>query len=92
MSSHFPNHAFACASSVALIKQGRLVGFGPPERVSPSPVWRRFYGILRYGFCRVTRHRPSLAGMALARASLGSLCMQEGGVILAQVLLTRRDY
>ncbi len=33
MSSHFPNHAFACASRVALVKDGRLLAEGPPQQV-----------------------------------------------------------
>ncbi|MBC7292588.1 MAG: ABC transporter ATP-binding protein, partial [Thermoleophilia bacterium] len=33
MSSHFPNHAFACASRVALIKDGRMVALGCPDEV-----------------------------------------------------------
>ncbi len=33
MSSHFPNHAFACATKVGLVKDGRLVALGSPDEV-----------------------------------------------------------
>ena len=45
MSSHFPNHAFACASRVALIKQGRLVSFGPAEEILTEARLEEIYGI-----------------------------------------------
>jgi iron complex transport system ATP-binding protein len=33
MSSHFPNHAFACATKVGLVKDGRLIALGSPDAV-----------------------------------------------------------
>ncbi len=41
MSSHFPNHAFACATKVGLVKDGppgRV--WAPPTTCSPRRVWR----------------------------------------------------
>lgn len=45
MSSHFPNHAFACASRVALIKNGRVVALGLPETVLTESSLEDIYGI-----------------------------------------------
>jgi iron complex transport system ATP-binding protein len=45
MSSHFPNHAFACASRVGLIKEGRLVALGDPEQVLTEASLEDIYGI-----------------------------------------------
>jgi iron complex transport system ATP-binding protein len=45
MSSHFPNHAFACASQVGLIKQGHLVALGDPETVLTESALEDIYGI-----------------------------------------------
>lgn len=45
MSSHFPNHAFACASRVALIKEGRMVGMGAPETILTESNLEKIYGI-----------------------------------------------
>jgi iron complex transport system ATP-binding protein len=45
MSSHFPNHAFACASRVGLIKDGHLVAVGAPEQVLTETVLEDIYGI-----------------------------------------------
>ena len=45
MSSHFPNHAFTCASRVGLIKTGHLVALGEPERVLTEEALEDIYGI-----------------------------------------------
>jgi iron complex transport system ATP-binding protein len=45
MSSHFPNHAFACASQVALVKDGRLVELGRPETILTEGHLEMLYGI-----------------------------------------------
>jgi ABC-type cobalamin/Fe3+-siderophores transport system ATPase subunit len=45
MSSHFPNHAFACASKVALIKEGRLLAMGAPDAVLTESSLEEIYGI-----------------------------------------------
>jgi len=45
MSSHFPNHAFACASRVALVKEGRLVAVGAPVDVLTESSLEDIYGI-----------------------------------------------
>lgn len=45
MSSHFPNHAFACASRVALVKDGRLFAEGPPQQVLTEANLEDIYGI-----------------------------------------------
>lgn len=45
MSSHFPNHAFACASRVGLVKDGRLVALGSPDVVLTEDSLEDIYGI-----------------------------------------------
>jgi ABC-type cobalamin/Fe3+-siderophores transport system ATPase subunit len=45
MSSHFPNHAFACATRVALVKDGRIVTVGRPEEVLTESTLENIYGI-----------------------------------------------
>jgi iron complex transport system ATP-binding protein len=45
MSSHFPNHAFACASRVALVKEGRVVTIGQPDHVLTEDALESIYGI-----------------------------------------------
>ena len=45
MSSHFPNHAFACASKVGLIREGRLVALGEPGVVLTEESLEEIYGI-----------------------------------------------
>ncbi len=45
MSSHFPNHAFACASRVGLIKNGRLAALGDPGEVLTESSLEEIYGI-----------------------------------------------
>jgi ABC-type cobalamin/Fe3+-siderophores transport system ATPase subunit len=45
MSSHFPNHAFACASRVGLIKDGRLAALGSPAEVLTETSLEDIYGI-----------------------------------------------
>lgn len=45
MSSHFPNHAFACASRVGLIKEGRLMALGSPTEVLTETSLEDIYGI-----------------------------------------------
>ncbi len=45
MSSHFPNHAFACATRVGLVKNGRLVALGTPVDVLTEATLEDIYGI-----------------------------------------------
>ncbi|MCE5252964.1 MAG: ABC transporter ATP-binding protein [Actinomycetia bacterium] len=45
MSSHFPNHAFACASRVGLIKNGHLVAVGNPSEILTESSLEDIYGI-----------------------------------------------
>jgi ABC-type cobalamin/Fe3+-siderophores transport system ATPase subunit len=45
MSSHFPNHAFAYASKVALIKDGAMVALGDPDSVLTESSLEEIYGI-----------------------------------------------
>ena len=45
MSSHFPNHAFACATRVGLVKDGRLVALGNPDDVLTEESLEGIYGI-----------------------------------------------
>jgi len=45
MTSHFPNHAFLCATKVAVIKDGRLLKIGVPEEVITKEVLKDIYEI-----------------------------------------------
>jgi len=45
MSSHFPNHAFACASRVGLIKNGHLVAVGNTSEILTESSLEDIYGI-----------------------------------------------
>jgi iron complex transport system ATP-binding protein len=45
MSSHFPNHAFACATRVGLVKDGCLVALGSPDDVLTEESLEEIYGI-----------------------------------------------
>lgn len=45
MSSHFPNQAFACATKVALVKDGTLLTVGQPDDVLTEPNLEMLYGI-----------------------------------------------
>jgi iron complex transport system ATP-binding protein len=45
MSSHFPNHAFACATRVGLIKEGKLVALGTPDDVLTETSLEDIYGV-----------------------------------------------
>ncbi|MYZ50475.1 ABC transporter ATP-binding protein [Propylenella binzhouense] len=45
LSTHHPDHAFACASHAALLKDGRLTGFGPVDSVVTGGSLSRLYGI-----------------------------------------------
>ncbi|MGI5939294.1 MAG: ABC transporter ATP-binding protein [Thermoleophilia bacterium] len=45
MSSHFPNHVFACATRVGLIKSGRLAALGTPDVVLTEDSLEEIYGL-----------------------------------------------
>lgn len=45
MTSHMPDHAFACADTVALLKDGRLLAMGPPGAVLDERVLTELYGV-----------------------------------------------
>lgn len=45
MSSHFPNHAFECASRVALISGGQVVALGAPNEVLTEASLEQIYGV-----------------------------------------------
>lgn len=45
MSSHFPNHAFACATKVGLVKDGHLAALGAPNEVLTETSLQEIYGI-----------------------------------------------
>ncbi|NLT36465.1 MAG: ABC transporter ATP-binding protein [Gaiellales bacterium] len=45
MSSHFPNQAFACATKVALVKDGGLLAVGDPDDVLTEDNLEAIYGI-----------------------------------------------
>jgi iron complex transport system ATP-binding protein len=45
MSSHLPNHAFACASTVALIQSGRIAHVGPPATTLTESTLEAVYGV-----------------------------------------------
>ena len=45
MSTHAPDHAFACADRVLLMQDGRIVAEGEPEAVLTSERLREVYGV-----------------------------------------------
>lgn len=45
LSTHDPDHAFACASKVALMKKGALVAVGSPQAVLTPPALGDLYGV-----------------------------------------------
>lgn len=45
LSTHHPEHAFACATSVALLHQGALRALGPPDRVLTAASLEAVYGV-----------------------------------------------
>lgn len=45
LSTHHPEHAFACATSVALLHQGALRALGPPDRVLTAAALEAVYGV-----------------------------------------------
>lgn len=45
MTSHFPDHAFLTSSKVAIMKQGRFLDFGPPEKVITEDNMQQIYGV-----------------------------------------------
>jgi iron complex transport system ATP-binding protein len=45
MTTHFPDHAFLCASRVALLQRGRLLALGRPEDVLTRSHLESAYGV-----------------------------------------------
>ena len=45
LSTHDPDHAFACASAVALLHDGGLIAHGPPQTVLTAARLEAVYGI-----------------------------------------------
>jgi iron complex transport system ATP-binding protein len=45
MSTHFPNHAFLCASEVALLKGGKILAIGDAVRVMTEANLEEIYGL-----------------------------------------------
>jgi len=45
LSTHDPDHAFACADSVALLHGGGLIAAGPPRETLTADTLKRLYGI-----------------------------------------------
>ena len=45
MTSHNPDHAFMISDTVVIMNQGRLKGYGPPDRVITEESLRDLYGI-----------------------------------------------
>ena len=78
MSSHFPNHAFACASKVGLVKNGRLVAIGSPDQVLTEDSLEDIYGIPVRILEGDPLTDPSLKVCA-ARTTVGSLLRANGG-------------
>lgn len=45
LATHDPDHALSCADRVALLRQGRLIGYGPPvEAITSVSLWA-LYGV-----------------------------------------------
>jgi iron complex transport system ATP-binding protein len=45
LSTHDPDHAFACADRVALLRGGSLIALGPPQETLTAGMLKRLYGI-----------------------------------------------
>ena len=45
MTTHFPDHAFLCASRVAVLKAGKLLAMGRPEEVITGRQLEGAYGV-----------------------------------------------
>lgn len=45
LSTHDPGHAFACADEVALMKDGQVIGYGPPATAVTAATLKRLYGV-----------------------------------------------
>jgi iron complex transport system ATP-binding protein len=45
LSTHDPGHAFLCADRVALLRDGRLAGLGPPSDTITPESLERLYGV-----------------------------------------------
>lgn len=45
MTTHFPDHAFLCASQVAVLKAGKLLAMGPPQEVLTQHRLESAYGV-----------------------------------------------
>ena len=45
LSTHDPDHAFACATAVALLHRGGIVALGPPEEVLTPARLAAVYGV-----------------------------------------------
>ena len=45
LSTHDPDHAFACATEVALLHDGGLAAHGPPEAVLSPARLQEVYGV-----------------------------------------------
>ncbi|TWT10006.1 ABC transporter ATP-binding protein [Reyranella sp. CPCC 100927] len=45
LSTHDPDHAFACADQVALLRGGDLIALGSPQETLTSDMLRRLYGV-----------------------------------------------
>ena len=45
MTSHFPDHAFLTSSKVAIMKKGKFIDFGPPDKVITEQSMEEIYGV-----------------------------------------------
>lgn len=45
LSTHDPGHAFACATSVALMRRGTIIAHGPPASVLTAEALGEIYGV-----------------------------------------------
>ncbi len=45
LSTHDPDHAFACADQVALLRGGQMIALGPPQETLTAAMLKRLYGI-----------------------------------------------
>jgi iron complex transport system ATP-binding protein len=64
LSTHDPDHAFACATHVALLHGGGLVANGPPDATITSAAMRLLYGV-----------EVEIAEIADARGALHRVCL-----------------
>lgn len=76
MTTHFPDHALLTASKVAILKEGKVLGFGSPHEILTEGMIRETYGIdvrlLDVGATGIRTCVPILAGKKCHRNGIST--------------------